>query len=431
VGTNGELVVGNKERLISSSCATGPALEGAQIEFGMRAAPGAIERVTIDPETHDVDYKVIGRDTWRNFSTPGEMKTKGICGSGILDVMAQMFLAGIIDKSGAFSKKQPSNRFMTDPETGIKFFVLAWAKETSIGKDNRTVGYFTGLIVKKFGFKILGSPFPGWSTFYMGFNLRTEISRAIALEALTSFVFKDLKCDHIELMDRHMSTDDYRKLGYKKRIFDGYEIDLRPSEEKIFRNMKHQCRNCIRKAEKSGVVIEEARDIGFAAEYCAQLNHVIAINSSIPQHRTRLVMDLEKFIYPTGRLLLLRARNKNGICIATGIFPAMSNTMYALGQASWRHYSNVRPNEAMFWYAMKFWKRRGMQFFDMLGRGDYKRKYGGYRIEVPWIRKSKNDGIAFLRNTARTVIRKRRATLGKIANMVERFKQRNIRNTRC
>jgi len=135
VGTNGELVVGNKERLISSSCATGPALEGAQIEFGMRAAPGAIERVTIDPETHDVDYKVIGRDTWRNFSTPGEMKTKGICGSGILDVMAQMFLAGIIDKSGAFSKKQPSNRFMTDPETGIKFFVLAWAKETSIGKD--------------------------------------------------------------------------------------------------------------------------------------------------------------------------------------------------------------------------------------------------------------------------------------------------------
>jgi uncharacterized 2Fe-2S/4Fe-4S cluster protein (DUF4445 family) len=135
IGTNGELVVGNKDRLICSSCATGPALEGAQIEFGMRAAPGAIERVTIDPETHEVDFKVIGKDPWRSYANPEDMKTKGICGSGILDAMAQLFLAGIIDKSGAFSKHQFSNRFGIHPETDIKFFVLAWAKETSIEKD--------------------------------------------------------------------------------------------------------------------------------------------------------------------------------------------------------------------------------------------------------------------------------------------------------
>ena len=59
IGTNGELVLGNKKKLISSSCATGPAFEGAQLAFGMRAAPGAIERVQIDPQTHEVDYKVI------------------------------------------------------------------------------------------------------------------------------------------------------------------------------------------------------------------------------------------------------------------------------------------------------------------------------------------------------------------------------------
>jgi len=135
IGTNGELVLGNKDRLICSSCATGPALEGAQIEFGMRAAPGAIERVTIDPETHDVDFKVIGRDPWRSYSTPEDMKTKGICGSGILDAVAQMFLAGILDNSGAFSEHHVSNRFRTHPETGMKSFVIAWAKETSIEKD--------------------------------------------------------------------------------------------------------------------------------------------------------------------------------------------------------------------------------------------------------------------------------------------------------
>ena len=135
IGTNGELVLGNKDRLICASCATGPALEGAQIEFGMRAAPGAIERITIDPDTHHVDFKVIGRDSWRSYSKPGDMKTKGICGSGILDAVAQLFLAGIVDKSGAFSKHQFSNRFQIHPETGMKSFVVAWAEETSIEKD--------------------------------------------------------------------------------------------------------------------------------------------------------------------------------------------------------------------------------------------------------------------------------------------------------
>jgi uncharacterized 2Fe-2S/4Fe-4S cluster protein (DUF4445 family) len=136
IGTNGELVLGNKEKLISSSCATGPAFEGAQLAFGMRAAPGAIERVLIDPETHDVDYKVIGKDAWRKYSDPKEMQAKGICGSGILDLLAELYKAGIINKSGAFNKTgQKSDRFRKNPDTGRPEFVLAWAEETSINKD--------------------------------------------------------------------------------------------------------------------------------------------------------------------------------------------------------------------------------------------------------------------------------------------------------
>ena len=136
IGTNGELVLGNKDKLISSSCATGPAFEGAQLAFGMRAAPGAIERIRIDPETHEVDYKVIGRDAWRKYSEPKEMKAKGICGSGILDVLAELYKAGVITKSGAFNKKgQKSDRFRKNPDTKFAEFVLAWAEETSIDKD--------------------------------------------------------------------------------------------------------------------------------------------------------------------------------------------------------------------------------------------------------------------------------------------------------
>jgi uncharacterized 2Fe-2S/4Fe-4S cluster protein (DUF4445 family) len=136
IGTNGELVLGNKDKLISSSCATGPALEGAQLAYGMRAAPGAMERIKIDPETHEVDYKVIGRDAWRKFSEPKDMKAKGICGSGILDLLAELYKAGIVAKSGVFNKKgQKSERFRKNAETGRPEFVLAWAEETSIDKD--------------------------------------------------------------------------------------------------------------------------------------------------------------------------------------------------------------------------------------------------------------------------------------------------------
>ena len=137
IGTNGELVLGNRHKLISSSCATGPALEGAQLAFGMRAAPGAMERIEIDPETKAVDYKVIGRDAWRKFSEPKEMKAKGICGSGILDLLAELYRAGIVAKSGVFNKKalEGHERFRVNPDTKQPEFVLAWAEESSIDKD--------------------------------------------------------------------------------------------------------------------------------------------------------------------------------------------------------------------------------------------------------------------------------------------------------
>ncbi len=137
IGTNGELVLGNRHKLISSSCATGPALEGAQLSFGMRAAPGAMERIEIDPETKEVNYKVIGRDAWRKYSEPKDMKAKGICGSGILDVLAELYTSSVITKSGVFNKKglKDHPRFRINPDNKQPEFVLAWAEESSIDKD--------------------------------------------------------------------------------------------------------------------------------------------------------------------------------------------------------------------------------------------------------------------------------------------------------
>jgi uncharacterized 2Fe-2S/4Fe-4S cluster protein (DUF4445 family) len=104
VGTNAEIVLGNKDRLLACSSPTGPALEGAQISSGQRAAPGAIERVRVDPETLEPRFKVIGCDYWSDEDgfAEGTKKTgvTGICGSGIIEVLAEMFLARLITEDG-------------------------------------------------------------------------------------------------------------------------------------------------------------------------------------------------------------------------------------------------------------------------------------------------------------------------------------------
>jgi uncharacterized 2Fe-2S/4Fe-4S cluster protein (DUF4445 family) len=104
VGTNAEIVLGSRARLLACSSPTGPAFEGAQISSGQRAAPGAIERIRIDPVTLEPRYKVIGSDKWSDEDGFEEAIANtgvtGICGSGIIEAVAEMYLAGIINQDG-------------------------------------------------------------------------------------------------------------------------------------------------------------------------------------------------------------------------------------------------------------------------------------------------------------------------------------------
>ncbi|WP_394801913.1 ASKHA domain-containing protein [Rhizobium halophilum] len=104
VGTNAEIILGNKERVVAASSPTGPAFEGAEISSGQRAAPGAIERVRIDPQTLEPKFRVIGVDKWSDedgFAEQAEnVGITGICGSAIIEVVAEMYLCGIISEDG-------------------------------------------------------------------------------------------------------------------------------------------------------------------------------------------------------------------------------------------------------------------------------------------------------------------------------------------
>jgi uncharacterized 2Fe-2S/4Fe-4S cluster protein (DUF4445 family) len=133
IGTNGEMVLGNRHRLISASVPTGPAFEGAQITHGMRAADGAIENVIIDPVTWEVRFKVIGREAWSDRLPPGDIRARGLCGSAMIDLGWELFRSGVIDASGRFSKETHSSRLRSGIN-GMEF-VIAWAAQTATGRD--------------------------------------------------------------------------------------------------------------------------------------------------------------------------------------------------------------------------------------------------------------------------------------------------------
>ena len=122
LGTNGEIVVGNKDWLACAACSAGPAFEGGGIEHGMRATRGAIEDFSINPATCEPMVMTVGL-----------AKAKGICGSGIINTVAALFEAGLIDERGKFRTDLGVDR-IREGRSGMEY-VLAWAEDTQIGRD--------------------------------------------------------------------------------------------------------------------------------------------------------------------------------------------------------------------------------------------------------------------------------------------------------
>jgi hypothetical protein len=269
-----------------------------------------------------------------------------------------------------------------------------------IERDRELAGWFTGLIVRRYGVPILGSPFQGWTTGPMGFNLVPGIDRREAVEALLPFAFQRLRCLHLELLDRRARFEELSGLGARLAEFNTYEVDLAREEEEIFGGMSSACRRAIRKSVKEGVRVEEAHGIEFADEYYAQLEDVFAKQSLRPPYGVERVRELVRCLEPSGQLLLVRALSPQGHSIATAIFPVLNEFAYFWGGASWRSHQILRPNEAVFWYTMRLLRERGIPLLDLGGGGAYKRKYGPSERRIPFFRKSRVRGMMMLRDVA-------------------------------
>jgi CelD/BcsL family acetyltransferase involved in cellulose biosynthesis len=281
-------------------------------------------------------------------------------------------------------------------------------------EDGDEVGWFTGLVTTRFGVRVLGAPMPGWSTQYMGFNLLWDTPRSLALQALVPFAFGELGCAHLEVCDRWVRSTDLGALHGKHTDVGTFVVDLTPDEDEIRARMTSGTRQNIRKAERSGLVVEEAGPEGFAAEYHAQLVDVFAKQRLVPTYSLARVQALVDHLYPTGRLQLLRVRTPEGLSVATALVAGVGHSAYFWGGASWRAHQRLRPNELLFAHAFRTWKARGAAEFDFGGGGEYKRKYGATELVVPHVRLSRWRVLEHLRGAAKRTVEARQHVAGAV-----------------
>ena len=283
--------------------------------------------------------------------------------------------------------------------------------------DGTEVGWFTGAVVRRGGLRLLGSPLPGWTTSYMGVALSQAVTdassldpsavRRAALSAVRRVALRNLRCAHLEVLDRALDPDDPLPRGLVASPFHSFELDL-AGDEQLLRGMSTNARRNLARAERKGVqvdVVDRADAPDFASVYYRHALETFAKRSVVPPYPRERVEQLIETVHPSGRLLLLRARTSGGEVAATGIFAGVpGGTATFLMGASRQEHLVVRPNEALMWRALTWWRDQGAVRFDFGGGGDYKLKFGPRPIRSAWVRTSlpgSEAARAFLRRQVR------------------------------
>ena len=271
--------------------------------------------------------------------------------------------------------------------------------------EDEPIGFFCGGLQTKFGVRIIGSPFRGWGTGYMGIELLSgeeeNYDRLSIYRELKTFLFKEYKCSFIEVVDRKLPYTGIKEKGIVSRPVNTLELDISIDKEQLFKNFKMDCRNFIRQFERKGATIHEAvPNEAFADEFYNQLIDVFAKQGLVPTYQKSKVYDLISSLSEEDRVLCLKVLDPDGKCIASSIFPGYGDTFFFWGGASYRAYQYYRPNEYMVWYAIQYWKEKGCKVFDLMGVRDYKRKFNPEDIEYTRLIIAKNSFVICIRDMA-------------------------------
>lgn len=246
-------------------------------------------------------------------------------------------------------------------------------------EEGKLAGYFTGAKFSKFGFKILGSPFYGWMGQHMGYDFVEEgnIDKAVILDETILFLKSSVKPNFIIFADFKFTQEDVD--GVKTKVFFdterwSYFLDLTQTEEMLFKNFKSGYRTCVRKFEKMGGHIEEDYSEEFIEEHHKQLAEVFGRKSmTAPDYKERMRILYKE--YPE-MVLSIKALDENGNNIASSYYLGAGSMAFFASNASFTDALKYNANQALMWYAMKYWKAKGVHTLDFAGRAEYKRNFG-------------------------------------------------------
>ena len=238
----------------------------------------------------------------------------------------------------------------------------------------------------------------------MGFDVIEGIDRLDLIPSIEEYLFRKKKAHFIQITDRLIKVDDAIKRGYHATISDTLEMPINLTDEELFKMFKTDCRNFIRQFERRGASIEIAKpDEQFAEEFYEQLKDVFAKQGMVPTFGLNKVKCLLSHLEDRETVLCLRVRDPEGVSIATSIFLGYNKKMFFWGGASYRSGQHYRPNEYMIWTAIKFWREKGFDTFDMIGVRDYKRKFGSHEVQYANIQIAKYPILLTLKNMAQKI----------------------------
>jgi hypothetical protein len=268
-----------------------------------------------------------------------------------------------------------------------------------IVENGRIHGYLAGILLNKFGLKILGSPLSIWFTDYMGPIVNNDFDQEAFLSGINR-LRRRLKIHSIELASPCLDHDLMQKSGFKCHTKTVYEIPLSTDRNDMWESLSGKCRNRIRKGMKNGLVAEECSDPGFVDEFYDQLREVFAKQGHIPQYPVHIMRSLYKNLKDKNLLFTLRVRHGEQT-IASGLFPHDNRFVFSFGIASRTKFQHLCPNELLYWTIISMAGKLGLKKFCIGGLyrspqsgGIFKKKFNGSEI---MIRRYSKDYSAFAR----------------------------------
>ncbi len=272
-------------------------------------------------------------------------------------------------------------------------------------EEKEPVAYFVGMIVKKAGIKILGSPFEGWLTCSMGFIRLKEFDVIRALNSVAKYAFHTLGCLYVQITDPSICEAEIKgKVRYRKTkmLF----LDNARSIDEVLNGFTKNGRRDVRAFPRKGATVSKVSfDRSFVERYYDQLIDVFAKQNMKPFYSLNKLYDLvEAFENNPERVLALEAHDPEGESIATVFSFGFGKWAYFVGAASYRDFQRYLPNEGLFFEFVKHWNQMGVPNLDLVGYREYKMKYAPEIVEVPVIFYERFPGVAFAKNVAKKAV---------------------------